>query len=295
MVDRHQRVDERIGVLGDPHADLQWIKLAIRNLHRAGIRQIHVLGDFGFLSTGSRHELDRLRLLTMQLESRDMFLYVTGGNHEGYPALQRLFPLDEWGYRRLSRRIIWLPRGWRGTTAAGTVVASLGGANSINRGRRNPSVSGHVATWHPEEQITEHDLEMLGSDPVDILLGHDAPISKALKRHTARQRRAWTPDGLAYAATGQAMFHRSVHQVRPKLVLSGHYHHYLDTTVRLQQHGGESATVRSVILDRNRTAHSVGIVHVDQLEVDLRPALSPGLRRDRTPAGKGDSLPHRRR
>lgn len=47
MIDRHQCVDERIGVLGDPHADLQWIKLAIRNLHRAGVRQIHVLGDFG--------------------------------------------------------------------------------------------------------------------------------------------------------------------------------------------------------------------------------------------------------
>ncbi|UXN14366.1 hypothetical protein N8D76_13160 [Curtobacterium poinsettiae] len=118
------------------------MKLAIRNLHRAGVRQVHVLGDFGFLSTGNRHERDRLRLLTMQLESRDMFLYVTGGNHEGYPALHRLFPVDEWGYRRLSRRIIWLPRGWRGTTAAGAAVASLGGANSINRGRRDPSVSG---------------------------------------------------------------------------------------------------------------------------------------------------------
>lgn len=281
MVDRHQRVDECIGVLGDPHADLQWIKLAMRNLHRAGIRQIHVLGDFGFLSTGSRHELDRLRLLTMQLESRDMFLYVTGGNHEGYPALHRLFPVDEWGYRKLSRRIIWLPRGWRGTTAVGTVVASLGGANSVNRGHRHPSVSGHVATWHPEEQITEHDLQTLGSDPVDILLGHDAPISKALKRHTARQRRSWTSDGIVYAAAGQAMFHRGVHQVRPKLVLSGHYHHHVDTIVRLQPRGGDSATVRSVILDRNCTAHSVGIVHVDQLDVEIHPRLAPGLRRPR--------------
>jgi hypothetical protein len=279
MVDRHRLVDERIGVLGDPHADLQWMKLAIRNLHRAGIRQIHVLGDFGFLSTGNRHERDRLRLLTMQLESRDMVLYVTEGNHEGYPALHRLFPLDEWGYRRLSRRIIWLPRGWRATTAAGTVVASLGGANSINRDRRHPSVTGHVATWHPEEQITEHDLQTLGSDPVDILLGHDAPISRALKRHTARKRRAWTLDGIAYAAAGQAMFHRGVYQVRPKLVLSGHYHHYLDTTVWLQPHGGESAAVRSVILDRNRTAHSVGIVQVNELEVEIHSRLSPGLRR----------------
>jgi hypothetical protein len=246
-----------------------------------------VLGDFGFLSNGSPHERERLLLLTEQLTSRNAFMYVTGGNHEGYPALHRLFPLDEWGYRRLSRRIIWLPRGWRGTTAAGTVVASLGGANSINRGRRHPSVSGHVAAWHPEEQIAEHDLQTLGSDPVDILLGHDAPISNALKRHTARQRRAWTPDGIAYAAAGQAMFHRGVYQVRPKLVLSGHYHHYLDTTVRLESPGGKPVAVRSVILDRNRTAHSVGIVHVDQLGVDARPALSPGLRRRRTPTGQG--------
>jgi hypothetical protein len=281
MVDRHWLVDERIGVLGDPHADLQWMKLAIRNLHRAGVRQVHVLGDFGFLSTGNRHERDRLRLLTMQLESRDMFLYVTGGNHEGYPALHRLFPVDEWGYRRLSRRIIWLPRGWRGTTAAGAAVASLGGANSINRGRRDPSVSGHVAAWHPEEQITEEDLKALGPDPVDVLLGHDAPISRALQRHVARQRRFWTPDDIAYASAGQAMFHRGVLQVRPKLVLSGHYHHYLDTTLRLQPREQETATVRSVILDRNRTAHSVAILHVDAIQVDAHPKLSPGLRRQR--------------
>lgn len=281
MADRHALVDERIGLLGDPHADLRWINLAVRNLARASIRQIHVLGDFGFLSNGSRHERERLGLLTEQLTSRNAFVYVTGGNHEGYPTLHRRYPLDEWGYRRLSRRIIWLPRGWRGVTAAGTVVASLGGANSVSRSRRDPTVSGHVAAWHPEEQITEDDLEALGSDPVDVLLGHDAPFSRALQRHVTRQRRFWTRDGIAYAAAGQAMFQRGVLQVRPKLVLSGHYHRYLDTTLRLQPRGHAMTIVRSVILDRNRTAHSVGILHVDALEVDVHPLLSPGLRRQR--------------
>lgn len=282
MTDRHRLVDERIGVLGDPHADLQWIKLAIRNLARAGIQQIHVLGDFGFLSNDSPLERKRLGLLTEQLTSHNAFMYVTGGNHEGYPTLHRRYPLDEWGYRRLSRRIIWLPRGWRGTTAAGLVVASLGGANSISRGRRGPSVSGHVAAWHPEEQITEGDLDALGSEPADVLLGHDAPNSRALQRNVARQRRFWTPDGIAYAAVGQAMFHRGVLQVRPRLVLSGHYHRYLDTTLLLQLSGGVTTPVRSVILDRNRTAHSVGILHVDALKVDVHPRLSPGLRRQRS-------------
>ncbi len=281
MVDQHALVDERIGLLGDPHADLQWRGLAVRNLARVGIRQIHVLGDFGFLSSGSPLERERLRLLTKQLTSRNAFMYVTGGNHEGYPTLHRRYPLDEWGYRRLSRRIIWLPRGWRGATAAGTVVASLGGANSISRGRRNQTVSGHVAAWHPEEQITEEDLEALGSDPVDVLLGHDAPFSRALKRHVTRQRRFWTRDGIAYAAAGQAMFHRGVVQVQPKLVLSGHYHRYLDTNLLLRPLGHSTTTVRSVILDRNRTAHSVGILNVEALEIDVRPRLSPGLRRQR--------------
>lgn len=281
MSDRHALVDERIGLLGDPHADLQWIKLAIRNLTRTGIQQIHVLGDFGFLSNGIRRERQRLGLVTEQLTSRNAFMYVTGGNHEGYPTLHRRYPLDEWGYRRLSRRIIWLPRGWRGVTAAGTVIASIGGANSISRGHRDQTMSGHVAAWYPEEQITEDDLEALGSAPVDVLLGHDAPISRALQRHVARQRRFWTPDGIAYAAAGQAMFHRGVLQVQPKLVLSGHYHRYLDTTLLLRLHGREPVSVRSVILDRNRTAHSVGILHVDALNVDVHPRLSPGLRRQR--------------
>ncbi|RKR74749.1 metallophosphoesterase family protein [Frondihabitans australicus] len=281
--DRHVLVDDRIGLLGDPHADFQWTKLAIRNLDRAGIRQIHVLGDFGFLSNGNPYERERLRQLNNALLARNQYVFITGGNHEGYPTLHRMRQPDAHGYRRLERRIIWLPRGWRGRTESGSVLGSLGGANSINGGSRK-SIGGHIGEWHAEEQITEEDLSALGTERVDVLLGHDAPITAALDRHIAKNRHFWTEKGFAYARAGQAMFHRGVEQVRPKLVVSGHYHRHLDTTGLLQPAGQEPFGIRSVILDRNRTARSVGILQPDSLTLDVPEKLSPGLRRERDAA-----------
>ncbi|TCK63135.1 metallophosphoesterase [Curtobacterium sp. PhB136] len=281
--DRHAKVDDRIGLLGDPHADFQWTKLAIRNLSRAGIRQVHALGDFGFLSNGNPYERERIRQLNNALLARDQYMFVTGGNHEGYPTLYKWRQPDKYGYRRLERRIIWLPRGWRGRTAAGTVIASLGGANSISRGSRE-SIGGHIGQWHAEEQITEEDLCALGTETVDVLLGHDAPVTAALDRHIAKNRHFWTKKGSAYARAGQVMFHRGVEQVRPKLVVSGHYHRHLDTKVLLQPADQEPFEIRSVLLDRNRTARSVAILHVDSLTLDVPEELSPGLRRERDAA-----------
>jgi hypothetical protein len=105
-----------------------------------------------------------------------------------------------------------------------------------------------VAARHPEDQITEADLEALGTERVDALLGHNAPISKALKRRTPQPGGIWTAEEIAYATTGQAMFHRGVPQVRPKLVLSGHCHRFLDTSMCLEDRRGEHFEVRNVIL-----------------------------------------------
>jgi len=255
-------------------------KLRGCHLARAGIRQIHVLGDFGFLSNGNPYERERIRQLNNALLARDQYMFVTGGNHEGYPTLYKWRQPDKYGYRCFERRIIWLPRRWRGRTAAGTVIASLGGANSISRDSRE-SIGGHIGQWHAEEQITEEDLSALGTETVDVLLGHDAPITAALDRHIAKNRHFWTKKGSAYARAGQVMFHRGVEQVRPKLVVSGHYHRHVDTTALLRPAGQEPFELRSVILDRNRTARSVAILELDSLTLEVPDELSPGLRRER--------------
>jgi hypothetical protein len=269
----HTAVHTSFGVLGDPHKDFLWTKKALTKLITAGVKQVHVLGDFGFVWHGAPQERNDLNRLTKVLADADAYLYVTGGNHEGYAALNRHYPEDEHGYRNLTDRIIWLPRGWRGRSAAGAVVASLGGANSIDKGRRTPPVDGRGGSWWPEEQITEADLQRLGTDPVDVLLAHDAPRTQALAQKLYPNQHFWTREGLMYADMGQQMFQRGVEQVKPKVVLSGHYHLFLDTTETFHDHAGNAFDTRSIILDCNGFSRSAAVFSPDTQTLRILPVV----------------------
>lgn len=258
-----RHVDARIGLLGDPHAHLLWTSRAVGRLAARGVRQIHVLGDFGFVWHGAPKERRDLEWIDEVLETQGVQLLITGGNHEGYDALERDYPQDRDGYRSLAERIVWLPPGSRGATVAGTTVASLGGANSIDRPRRQPSVDGGGGSWWPQEQITDADLAALGTAQVDVLLAHDAPITAELIRRLEPSRHRCTTAGLAYANVGQRKLQRAVEQVRPRLVVSGHYHLHLDATETLNPLAAEPFEMRSVILSCSGEPASVAVRYVD--------------------------------
>lgn len=264
-----RHVDARIGLLGDPHANLLWTNRAIERLAARGGRQIHVLGVFGFVWHGAPKERRDLEWIDEVLETQGVQLLITGGNHEGYDALERDYPQDRDGYRSLAERIVWLPRGWRGATVAGTTVANLGGANSIDRPRRQPSVDGRGGSWWPQEQITDADLAALGTAQVDVLLAHDAPITAELVRRLEPSRHRWTAAGLNYANDGQRMFHRAVEQVRASLIISGHYHLHLDATEMLSPAAAEAFQTRSVILNCSGEPASAAVLDVSSGAVEF--------------------------
>lgn len=257
-------VDDRIGLLGDTHGSFPWTRDALHRFLAIGIRQIHVLGDFGFVWHGGPREFKLLGKLDAILAAKDAHLFVTGGNHEGYAALERLFPADALGYRHLTEHITFLPRGWRGRTKAGTIVASLGGANSIDRWwRKPPRADGHGGSWWPQESITEADLKALGTERVHVLLGHEAPFSRALRQHFEAHRSGWKPFEIRYAEEGHRMFQRAVEQVRPRLVVSGHHHVHIKTVESHIAPGGEVFKVLSVILNRDGSAEALATLDVD--------------------------------
>lgn len=261
-------VDDRIGLLGDTHGNFPWTRDALHRFLEAGIRQIHVLGDFGFVWHGGPRELKLLGRLDAILAAEGARLFVTGGNHEGYAALERQFPPDGLGYRHLTDHITFLPRGWRGRTRAGKVVASLGGANSIDRWwRKPPRADGRGGSWWPQESITEDDLRALGTDRVDVLLGHEAPFSRALRRHLDERRGGWKPFEIRYADEGQRMFDRAVAQVRARVVISGHHHVWMKTASLQIAPGGESWNALSVILDRDGSPDSRAVLDVNSRAV----------------------------
>ena len=256
----------RIGLVGDAHGNVGFGVKAINTLIERGVREIHFLGDFGFVWLGKQTQNLALKSLELALTRGSAVAVVTGGNHEGYTEWQKIQP-DKNGYRWVRKHIALLPRGWRSTTESGRVIASLGGANSIDRYSRKPADIG--GTWWREEQITESDLDALGNEPVDVLLGHDSPITEALTRKLIPTQHLWNPQGLAYSDRGQAMFDRGVRQVAPELVVGGHYHLFLDTNQQFKKPNGEPFESRVVILNAEFHYPSVAILDTDDLSLEF--------------------------
>jgi len=159
---------DRIGILGDLHGDLEHLFVVSRTMEARGIQVLLQLGNFGFIWPGTNwgHTLDRIE---NRLRKADQVLYFIDGNHEDFTILNA-FPIGADGLRHVRPSIIHIPRGLRTTLQYGRTFAAMGGANSVDRGLREQGVS-----WWPEESITDADLEQLGTEPVDILVGHDAP------------------------------------------------------------------------------------------------------------------------
>jgi len=237
---------DRIGILGDLHGDLEHLFVVSRTMEARGIRVLVQLGDFGFIWPGTNwgHALDRIE---NRLRKSNQVLYFVDGNHEDFTTLNT-FPIGADGLRRVRPSIIHIPRGWRATLAHGRTFAAMGGASSIDRGLREEGVS-----WWPEESITEADLEQLGTEPVDILVGHDGPAPwPKLDSRLNHSPSWWSEEDQRYADDGRHMLARAFAAVHPKLFFGGHFHSYLadslefpagftTTMVTLDMNGGDRA------------------------------------------------------
>lgn len=234
---------EQIGLLGDVHADLNHVIVAISMLHSKGAHLIVQLGDFGLVwrRPNVKKELD---LLQQQLRGHQQILLFVDGNHEDYDLLEG-YPISDDGVRWVRARIGHLPRGLRAKLSHERTLAVLGGANSIDVRRRTPGVS-----WWEQEQITKDDLNRLGTEHADVLVSHDAPLNiPTLDGHLRRSDRFWDDRELAYAHRGREIFHRGFLQVRPRLSIGGHYHRLIDESIEYESPSGPF-TSRVIVLDQ---------------------------------------------
>jgi len=255
-------IDRRIGIISDIHATVPVATRAIRQLAATGVKQMHCLGDFAIPWNGHPQEELQLKAIRLELEEHDATLFITGGNHDGYDEWEKI-PVSEDGIRWARHNIGLLPRGWRAVSEGGNIIASLGGANSIDRYSRKP----HRAWW-PQESITEADLAALGDDRVDVLLGHDVPQSVALLNFLKPNENMWHPAGLAYAHEGHAMFHRGVQQVTPRMTVGGHYHHHIDSTERFADLHGRTFETRVIVLAADGHPTTIAVLDTDTLEIN---------------------------
>lgn len=215
----------RVLVAGDTHGNLDWIRTLSKLAARHGCAGVVQLGDFGFwpdqhelLSSG--HRVINYRWLNAVAGTADfhnVWWRVIDGNHDAHGLARDAFPADANGVRPIRDGVLdWADRGavWEW---CGVRFGALGGAVSIDKEWRTEGIS-----WWASEEITDLEVDTLieraGSQGVDVLLTHDAPL---------------LPDGISPLANPlkRAPCDRSLNQVLravgaldPKLLLHGHYH-----------------------------------------------------------------------
>lgn len=252
-----------IGLLGDTHGERGHVLTVSETMWARGVSVLVVPGDFGFIWPGHNWSKD-LDKLSRKLGERGQVLYWLDGNHEDFDSLYGKFSLSEDGVRRLRHNIIHLPRGHRAVLRSGKSLAVLGGANSIDQFHHTMGRG-----WWADEQITDQDLDALGHEHAEIMVGHDAPTPlPSLDASLAKSDYLWPTPMLIYSAAGRQKFTEGFLQVRPSLYFGGHFHQFIDETV-VYGEGEDAFETRVVILAmKGPTTLSQAVLIVETLEVE---------------------------
>lgn len=237
----------KILCLGDTHGSLRHVRLACEQAVRSGCDRIVQVGDWGFLWPGH----DKLDKLTQVLLEHDLYMYFLDGNHDNH----ELLPHDSQEMVELSEAVTYLPRGhaWEW---GGKKFMSLGGALSVDKGRRTPFLS-----WWPSETISMSDAAraiLNGKCGVDVLFTHDAPEGVALLERFLEETPYFgqTLKMDAESLANRGMLRSVVDEVRPKLLVHGHYHlRYQDN---LEGRGPNGEIYRTEIMGLDRDGSGPG-------------------------------------
>jgi len=253
-----------VGVLGDVHGNMRWLDHALFEYHRHAVTTIIQVGDLG-IWWGSRSAHDFTRV-SATLVGHGQTMLVTPGNHDDYDIIDQVPPRED-GFCEYRPRILLAPRGLR-SELGGRNVLWLGGAASVDRGPRlrDQQSTGEVSWW-AREAITGREAELsAGGGHADLMVCHDCPADvPELDMRLSASPAGWDSDDLAYSAAHRALLASVVDQVRPHLLLHGHYHfavagsHVSPTGVRTRTFG--------VGMDGHDD--SLAILDLDTMEVGL--------------------------
>ena len=251
-------------LIGDSHGNVRFLRSTLRRIaaHRDA-NQVDVLaislGDFGFWPGQDGWEF--VQAVQSIAETTGVPLWVLDGNHD-YPG-HRGAPESyrHWSNHEpdpVATKFCHLPRGTRFGIGA-TVFGVCGGAVSIDRRSRKPGRS-----WWHEESITDEDVESIEStDPVDVLLAHDAPWPPA---GTAPYHDPHDPDLRQDLDANHRRLQQVVAHWFPELVIHGHWHmpcaaefELGGKTIKVVGLGYEDLDTATLVLDAgDRSLHVLG-------------------------------------
>ena len=264
----------KIGVLGDTHANISWIRFALWKMHRESIREVLQVGDFGIGE--DPHSTRFTQIASEVAEDYGITLRVVPGNHESWPLINRLTSGNRTEWAELAPNIYLAPRGIRWEWD-GVKFVALGGAPSIDRAWRvedqkyikDPKQ--HL--WFPGEMITWEDVEYVAAGGhADVMIGHDVPENvPTIDATIRRSAHMWNAADLLYAADGRRRYTEAFKAVAPETVLAGHYHFKVDDMIP----NGNGGWANVLVYNCDGTADSMG--HYD---TEARKAFVWNVRRD---------------
>ena len=201
---------EVVLIAGDWHGTTAWARRVAAAAADRGVRTIIQLGDLAVLWPGP----DRFTLqLETALADADVRLVFIDGNHDSHNRLREI-PLGPDGFARIDQHIWWAPRGHRWSWA-GRAFGALGGAFSVDWRRRIEGLS----FWAGIEEVDPRDIVRLGSQPLDVLLSHDAPLGGPLKGDFRL-----APEDEHRSRRSRELVAQAVENTRPTLAFHGHWH-----------------------------------------------------------------------
>lgn len=229
-------------VVGDVHGNVSFASAVMRAAAADGVHHIFQVGDFGVWDhqPDGKYFLDKVN---ENAEKRDVYWWVTLGNHENYDSIERYQKEGETDGNliKLRDRITVLGNKSAMIEVDGLRVASCGGAYSIDKAYRTEGSS-----WWRQEKTTYGDVERL-RQMVDahgqphILLTHDSPSSLPIWNDMYKQD--WESKG------NREMMDEVWKFTRPGLWIHGHYHRWLEyrhnetQVVGLARDGEENSVV----------------------------------------------------
>lgn len=279
-------------VVGDVHGDLGWIKSLLERAHQLGVDTVLSVGDFGIGPFRGDTPGTRFGPKTERIAAKNgVTVYVVPGNHENYDTISALTPRPD-GWLEMSGHVRVAPRGHRWSWT-GVQFGALGGAFSVDWRHRQTGRD----WWPAVEEVRPEDIERLGSGDLDVLVSHDVPSGIPIGPGGLFSPHPIPEADLARAQVSRDLLLDAVRRTRPELLLCGHHHQRLSTTlppevaardvrptVAARNLGYEDAEarkhVRIEVLDREHTGNGWFLLSLNDLAITEQ-ATAAARARDR--------------
>ena len=198
--------------VGDSHSNSDWWSAVIApSIAMARPTFVVSVGDFGYWPSHPEG-VEFLEVVSESLRRSGSALVFIDGNHEQHDALGRL---DGSPFAAVADHVAYAHRGARWEWS-GVRFGALGGAVSPDRDHRAVGWD-----WFCEERIAATDVNRLGTDPVDVLVTHDAPSAVPL---TGLSSTPPSAEAERDAVSNRAFVDAAIDTTRPRLVVHGHWH-----------------------------------------------------------------------